>query len=347
MASKKREVWLDVFKGILVLVMITTHCFCIYGQAAPLNTAAKVYVDACFVIGFSGFIFAYGYTNALVYFKMDRKTVAKKYLINFLRLIAAFYILAVIHRVVAEGKGLFECLPKILIFADIPTYADIMLPYAFLTLFVLVFFEQIKWILQRDWAVWLTVFVSLCFCAVPAQLIKYNIPGIFLGTYNFASFPVFAYFSLFMLGAYAQKKNLGTNITVLLCCCAAGVPLLLDLFYYKKDFDHLRFPVPTVSFLAGSAALLYLIYIACRGRLSNMGKLTDILVRFGVDIPAMLIISTLLLYIIKYHIFNQPWAARYEKSPMVWNFITIFVLSVCQLWIYFKPIVMAKLKKSK
>ena len=340
MTEKKRDIGLDVFKGILVLFMIGTHIikfFSVKGSPHILLTEFGKIGD---LICFSGFIFAYGYSNSIAYFKKEKKDVAKSYFKNFLRLTCVFYVSGIAYRIICSCWPL-SCIPKILLFCDFPAYSEYIASYALLTLLVYFFFNPIKRILDKPLAVLITVLISLSFCAFPYQLVNFAPLSLLVGSSQFGAFPVIQYFCLFILGAYAQKVRLDWNFKVFLACLGASAPFYIKTIILKQEQANLRFPVPTAVWITGSFALLYILFLASRHLLSNKGILTTVLSRFGSDIPAALLTSNLALFIFTYVILKTV-LVRFNTSVILWMLFSIALFAAIYGWLYYKPTIKTK-----
>jgi fucose 4-O-acetylase-like acetyltransferase len=82
-----RDEGIDIFKGILIILMILAHVIQFFGSNSTVLSWLSVYVN---LTTFSGFYFAFGYSSEIAYFSKEYSNVKKRMLITALKLLLAF-----------------------------------------------------------------------------------------------------------------------------------------------------------------------------------------------------------------------------------------------------------------
>lgn len=204
--DKNRDYSLDIFKTMLVVGMLWAHSWqFMHCSASRLESLMSICVN---IISFSGFMFAFGRASQLAYLSKPREKVRHNLIINFITLLVVYYLSGFgYHFLVEEHQSLSSCI-KILLLWKVPGYSEFLLSFAFLMIFILVFFETIIRIASSRKLLITAILFSLACSFLPYQYIKIPLIGVFLGCQEFCCFPLIQYSMFYFLGVYLQKSGM-------------------------------------------------------------------------------------------------------------------------------------------
>ena len=313
---KRRDLKMDFLKGLLVLGMVGCHVFQFF---VPLNlhpVADRLtwYVNA---VTFSGFVFTFGYTNTLAYYRKDFSSVWVKMLRNSWRLLLAFYGSGIAFRVFVTNQPMtFKMIKPILLLADMPGWSEFIISFAYFMVIGMVGFGLFQSLLKKP--KWLLVISGLLLMTtfIPYDLITFNPLGVLIGTRNFAVFPVLQYMPYYLLGMYFSEVNVGMDWKFGL---GATLMTLSGFIYMAMNAWQLpgRFP-PTIFWILLPGLPIYLYY--CMGILvTDRWEMGHLINGFGRYSMYYLLMSNVLIFSL------SGTKAFYPLTPM-WGIIVTGLL---------------------
>jgi len=250
----KRAKNIDLFKAILVLVMVLGHVFLLIAQTNSIFYWIGIYAN---LTCFSGFLFCFGYSTYVAYLTKDFDQVKNKLLKNIYKLIIVFYISGVTYDLLIEKNYEILNYVKILVFLKLPGYSEFLAAFAILNLCILVFFKFLKKITESKKALIICAIISVLSTFMPYEKINFPWANLLIGTLS-TSFPILQYTSLFLIGIYFAKYKPKFDIRIFLFTIICSVFYIIK---FKAGIEPIagRFP-PRIAFIVGSYMFLYLYY---------------------------------------------------------------------------------------
>jgi len=200
MSRPSRDRGLDVFKGLLVILMTYGHALQFFGDQAlfPVESIFELLIN---LHVFPGFVFAFGAAAALAYYSKPFKAALPGMLRSALRMLGAFYLSGIAYRVLRENKPFASgTVLRILLLEDIPGWSEFLASFAVIAALAIVLYWPLKHLSSSPWLL-LPVgigLISLCLLPYGAQL--QPLPALLIGTTRYASFPALQYFPYFLAG---------------------------------------------------------------------------------------------------------------------------------------------------
>lgn len=262
MSLKARDHSLDIFKGLLVLLMSYCHVLQFFSDPMlfPMTRSLE---DTANLLVFPGFVFAFGWAAELAFFNKPYLKALPRMLLSAGRSLLAFYLSGIAFRVIREGKPFASgTVRRILLWQDVPGWSEFLLAFAGLGLLTLLLYWLAK--PARRWP-WLMLPLGLGFLML--SLIPYEQVGppflrVFLGTNAYASFPVLPFLPYFLLGmlwAQGGKRRVWLALTALLMT-ALGAWRSFQLGQlpqrFPPDYGWLLLPAAGLALLLGLSLLL-------------------------------------------------------------------------------------------
>jgi hypothetical protein len=323
--KSSRIIWLDYFKGILVIVMILAHCIQFFGdESRVIQGAISKFAN---LTTFSGFLFVFGATNAATYLRKPAKKSYPKMAKSFWRNLFAYYVSAFAYCIFVEGS-LFLPLKiwKIIKLRVLMGYSEFLLAFAIMQLFVIVLFPLFRRMKQIHYLL-LAIFSITC-TLLPYRLNKEPVIALFIGSDNFNSFPIFPYLLYFIAGVwyinYVQDFVIRKKWVIVISTVLVSIPCVL----YTIDNQALpkRFS-PDLIFVLGAGFIVLLYTLLCK----KLEKLSSTSFTWGhILFPLQIIGQNSLLFLLLSNIvmFALKGTAFYKQS-------TGFVIAVFSIILYF------------
>lgn len=305
--TKKRLDFLNIYKALLVLGMITGHALMLLSNSkGEYILYYKTYIN---LITFSGFFLAFGYIYEMIYFQ--KGIIFKKNLMSVFKLLLAFYISGIFFRMLIKPHAIsWPVIAKILILSDVPGYSEFLLAFAIIALLALLFAKLPDKIKLNT-----KVIIVLCLMAlVSAFFIKKGESstylGLLMGSNKFGAFPVLQYSFWFWIGVLIRRDALKLNWKIMLVC------ILMTMTYLGYYINENRFPSrfpPSFLWIIGSAFPLYLLLKISIYFEQIKGKLPVHLYQevnlIGENTLFHLIMSNIFLFILSNYIYvSAGWA---------------------------------------
>lgn len=256
---KKRDEKMDVLKGLLVIGMVLCHVFQFF---VPLDIHSKAnhltwYINA---VTFSGFVATFGYTNNLIYYKKPFKQVGLKMLVSSIKMLLAFYISGIAFRVFVTNIPIkWPMIKEILLLKDIPGWSEFIISFALYLLVGFVGFTAFNYIKKYKHIHLLLIAILLLSTFIPYEKTNSTLIGLFIGTRNFAAFPVLQYMPFYLIGIYFHEHGISFNKWILILSTFLSS---ISLTYILMNNGQLpeRFP-PSIYWIILPALPIYLYYL--------------------------------------------------------------------------------------
>jgi hypothetical protein len=259
MSLQTRNGSLDVFKGLLVVMMTYGHVLQFFGDSA-LFPVEGVYELLINLHVFPGFVFAFGAATALAYYSKPFKTALPRMTRSALKMLGAFYLSGIAFRVLRENKPFASgTIRRILLLQDIPGWSEFLVSFTAIAVLGIVLYWPLKQLRGKP-ALLLPIGIGLVLlCFLPYEAITQPVLALFVGTTRYASFPALQYFPYFLAGlalVWLKGRGKWTLIAVALVSSLLGLARLLYLGQlpnrFPPDFGWILLP-------AAGIAILYLL----------------------------------------------------------------------------------------
>ncbi len=289
----KRDVSIDIYKGLLVFGMVYCHILQFFVDLSSHQGAEYItwFINA---ITFSGFVFTFGYTSSIAYFSRDFKNVYKKMLLSSVALLTAFYISGIAFRVFVTNNRLsIDMVKNIVLLNDIPGWSEFIVSFALYILLAVILFKPLKSFVEVKPAFWTITSLLLLTTFIPYEMIESTQLGLLLGTRKFAAFPVIQYMPFYLLGIYFRRYEIGFNKKMLI-----GSVILsgASLVYMSTNNWSLpsRFP-PSIFWIILPCVGLYGYYLLSRF-MTRTGYIKAILSGLGQNSLVYLLLSNVIIF---------------------------------------------------
>lgn len=253
--KKDRDRSIDMLKTLLVIGMILGHCIQLIGNSSIITRCIS---DLINLITFSGFLFCFGYAVSITYLDKNKNIIGKKLIKNCTELLIVFYLSGVGYTILVNKEFSISKLIKILTLSHIPGYSEFLASFLVLNIFTLIFFNQIKKIIECPKYIVIILVFSLLLTFIPYEYITINQIGLIIGSTQFPCFPILQYCGYYILGMYFQRyKIIFTTRYFILSAIATGIFIKYVMTY--KEIPS-RFP-PSIFWIIGAAGIIYIYYL--------------------------------------------------------------------------------------
>ena len=259
MSLQARNRSLDVFKGLLVVLMTYGHVLQFFGDNAlfPLESSFELLIN---LHVFPGFVFAFGAATALAYYSKPFKTALPRMARSALKMLGAFYLSGIAFRVLRENKPFASAtIRRILLLQDIPGWSEFLVSFTAIAVLGIALYWPLRQLKSKP-VLLLPIGIGLVLlCFLPYDMITQPVLALFLGTTSYASFPALQYFPYFLAGlalVWLKGRGQWALLVLALVSSLGGMARLLYLgempSRFPPDFGWILLP-------AAGTALLYLL----------------------------------------------------------------------------------------
>lgn len=291
--TKPRNVHLDITKGILGVQMVLSHTIRLCGQTTlpPIN----LFLLLSALVSFSGFIFCFGYSTYLAYYRKE-KIPYKRIFVTAFKILIAFYISGTAYRVLVNHESFrLSSIFNILLLHDVPGYSEFLLTSLLALLIATALSKKLLFIVDSVPFLSLLISALLCLTFVNYDLITVPQVGLLIGTTRFSAFPVLQYFPLYLIGIYFARAKIVYNqqlliISIVVCSIFAAHCILLNEI-------PMRFP-PSLLWVTTSIGMVYLYYLLSY-LVSKIEWSKAYLSHVGENVLFYLILSNIMLFAVK------------------------------------------------
>jgi uncharacterized membrane protein/predicted deacetylase len=329
--KNKREVSLDILRGIAVLLMVFAHtiAFVYTGENSILNSFQKFGNTVCFTI----FLLVSGASSYLAYIKVTNakwKQKKKVLIKRLMKLLLGYYLVALISSLsdfsFPISTDWLENIFQILFFIKVPGYTEFLVPFIIYRFVIVIAWERVKKLLKNKdllIAIGILTYIFgflLYNLSVPDFLIPFK--ALFVGHVGMYRFPLLQYFWVFLAGLWLgeffngqrkQKLNALLRVTFTSFIILSLTLLIKPLasFPYSEEFQ--RWP-PSVSFIIIGISFSFTVLTLTKIRIKNviLDFLQNTLSYFGKNAFLIYIVHIIILQL--EHI---PLKLNYEATSQV------------------------------
>ena len=167
MNARKREI--DIQKGMLTVAMMLCHCIQFFGKEE--YGLQKILVNLINLSTFSGFMFCFGYTNQIAYYRKEWKNSFGKMLKNVCRMLIAFYISGIAYVALVEGKIFrWKFVAEVVMLKKYPGWSEFLVSFAAVLLVGIFLYPIIR---RMNTIMFLGVACISCIaCYIPKRIAK-------------------------------------------------------------------------------------------------------------------------------------------------------------------------------
>ncbi len=262
MTLPARDRSLDVFKGLLVVLMTYGHVLQFFGDKVlfPLESTFELLIN---LHVFPGFVFAFGAASALAYYSKPFKTALPRMTRSALKMLGAFYLSGIAFRVLRENKPFASgTIGRILLLQDIPGWSEFLVSFTAIAVLGIILYWPLRRLKSRP-ALLLPIGTGLVLlCFLPYEAVTQPLPALLIGTTRYASFPALQYFPYFLAGlalVWLKGRQRWALPALAIAGSLAGFARLLYLGQLPS-----RFP-PDFGWILLSAAGVAILYLLALG----------------------------------------------------------------------------------
>ncbi|MBP7563101.1 MAG: hypothetical protein KA886_04860 [Candidatus Cloacimonetes bacterium] len=298
--NKERIQYLNLFKAILVIGMISGHAVMLLSSSkSQYSLYYKNYIN---LITFSGFLFAFGIIHERII--SCSKLNYAKFTSQIFKLLTAFYISGISYRILVKpGNISFKKLADILILKDIPGYSEFLLAFTVIQVLGLLLYLLPEKLKKSIWLYLVLILISVLSTIFIKKGFRLSYPALIFGSNFFGAFPVLQYSAWFFAGILYKWNRFKLNIYSFIVCLA--LTCLYITYYIKAGHFAKRFP-PSFFWITGSA---FPLWVMLKGSLlaeQYRQKIPDFLFSFfnniGENTLFYLIISNIALFALSSHL---------------------------------------------
>lgn len=290
---RQRDLSIDILKTLVVIPMVIGHFIQLllfkFGIANTILVNIASYIN---LVSFSCFYFAFGYSVSIAYLSKPKHFIRPKLISNFIKLICGLYISSICFVLFIFEKPSFSSIMKMLTIRYVAGYSEFLWAFIF-TIPIIYYFK--KYLLQAaNWKVLLvSTIICFSFTAIPYHYIKENIIGIFIGTTNYACFPIIQYFPCFLTGIYLQHHKKIVN-QLRLDCTSIFYFVFITLYLISlRDLSN-RFPPSLLWIVCSYIPLIF--YFKLSTSLEKRIQESIIITWIGRNVFNILIVSNIILF---------------------------------------------------
>lgn len=209
---------IDYEKGIIVAAMVLCHVMQFYGNTGSYPEQRWIILVIC-AMAFPTFLFAYGRSVYLAYYRRDFRSAAPRMLGSAARSYGAFCLSGVAYNLICAGKTFSATtVKKVFLLKDIPGMSEFLAAFAVLGLVALALFPALKWLLERPAAYWAVTLACFAGAFIPYEAVRDVRLGLLIGSTKFYLFPVLQYLPFFLAGLYAGRHGMKRPVVWLAVC---------------------------------------------------------------------------------------------------------------------------------
>ena len=322
----QRKLSIEYLKAVLVSLMVLTHSFTLVGTLIPGDRSSQ----SCYLLAttgnltvFSGFLFCFGYASYHAYLSKTFAQVRTNLFITAQNQLVSYYLSALLAVVLLPIPGrankavLLSDAWSVLLFQYIAPFSEFMLAYFLLTALTILFFRPLANMAQSATAMLLVCTASLVATVlIPYDLFIDNPLGLFVGSRNYAAFPLVQYGVFYVAGIYFARFNVVWRWPMAVLGTVGT--LYFAISYGQTGVLPMRFP-PSLAWICGSWGILYGLYLGIDW-LVNRGFRSATLQMMGGNTLLFLLLSNAFLFAL---------GSRLKTTPIGSLLLGVLVLLAC------------------
>lgn len=290
---KRRNVSIDVTKGLLAVGMVFAHVVQLLGNDSPFLKRLVLLLN---LVSFSGFFFCFGFAAWGAYLSKPQipwanvvRTASKCYF--------AFLLSGIAYAVLIGGQAFsISEVSRITLLREIPGYSEFLLSFSLIILLSCLAAPLIRRATDSPKNLGMTILLCLAVTLLPSRFTYDPLLGLLIGGSGTLYFPVISYLPLFLIGVFlARSEDKFKSSWVFIG--AGGTLLFLVLTALKVPIS--RFP-PSPLWILGSIALVFVYYGAGRAIARfPQNPVTRYFNLVGNNVLFYLLLSNLTLFVLK------------------------------------------------
>ncbi len=274
--TKQRVYFLDLLKGMAVLLMILAHS--IYFFHNDSNSLLDILQKAGNTVAFTTFLLVSAIVSWFAYLKhFDLwKQIRKRILKRFIVFLIAYYTLAIVtigNQILSSyGFKKWGLIFDVLIFRIVPSYTEYFVPFiifSLLLIFFRSFFLEISQNIPKAILVaTLSYFVGMFLYNLPVPSVLVSWKALLVGHSDWYRFPIFQYAPIYILGLQVgyhftqikQRSHQKEIVESLAVISLLGIIISLgiaNIIGKSQDQLFLRWP-PSIPFLLSGATFVFI-----------------------------------------------------------------------------------------
>ncbi len=292
MAEKNNSI--AYMKAILVINMILAHCIQILytnNETSIVAQSFQYFSLLVNIITFSSFLFAFGYVFYIAY--LSKEPIPKNKIIkNGITTLMIYYFSAISISILNDAEVSIQKILNILLFNEVIMYSEFLLSFAGISFIGVFFSKSILKITSNVYLLIITSCILFAYSIIPTEL------GIFIGSNQFASFPVLLYLPYFLFGIYISQNKIIFNKNITIVSLAILIAVICYILI-NKDIPN-RFP-PDFFWLISALPFTYLLYIFSNYFSNSLIKNNKLILNIGSNTLFFLLFSNVMIFFIKNH----------------------------------------------
>lgn len=230
---------IDYEKGITVAMMVLCHVLQFFGRTDIYPEQYWIITVICST-AFPTFLFAYGHSVFLAYYRKPLRQAAPRILFSSMRAYGAYCISGIAHHVVCSKKYFSgSTIFRVITFQDVPGMSEFLATFAVLGLVTLILFPVFNALLDHKAVFWTVTLACFAGAFIPYDQIHSTHLGLFIGTTSFYAFPVLQYFPFFLTGLYVGRYGMKCKA---LWLGGSGLLTVAGITYFIIYGEPVRFP---------------------------------------------------------------------------------------------------------
>ncbi len=278
--------------------MVYAHTLAILGLPGPdLFSGVVGLVD---LVAFSGFLFCFGYSCYLAYFRPERPLAMRRIASTALKPLLAFLVSGLAYRLFIQHRSFDSMmLFRLLSLQEIAPFSEFLLAFSLILALTALARQPISVLLARPKL--LATLIVLCLCTTFVPFMTNSIyVNLLIGAGPATVFPLVPYYPIFLLGMAAARYGIISNRRVLVACIVA----LGALFGEAALGGQLRRFPPSAFWVCGSLAVAYGTVLLAHTR-PFAGSAGAVLANIGRNVLFYLLLSNILLFALR-SLMSQP-----------------------------------------
>lgn len=301
--EKPRISSLDLFKGILAILMVLDHAGKLFQLENEFSINLFTWIGDLSV--FPGLLLAFGFVTQRVYFSDQDQIPTKRIAKTICKILVAYFISALLFRLLVNPARIdIGIIYRIITFSDIPSYSEFLLTFGITLLLATIFARPIQYFISNLHFLFILLVAIFLTTLIPYGRITSPHIGLLIGTKEFTSFPVLQYSIFFLLGMHFARAGYSQDFWFILAIIGFFLLAIFRLFIGPPE----RFP-PSPIWILGSYSIVFTIFLL--SQISDRFRAYTKWIEFhGKHVLAVLLVSNVVLFSIlglRPSWLPQPW----------------------------------------
>jgi uncharacterized membrane protein len=334
-SARKREVFIDIFRGFAVISMIITHIIAItYSGGSGTDQTVYNIGIAGGVLSFTAFLFVSGIGSYFSINREDNSFTRTKGFSRIVKILFIYYFLATLSIFVNTTLYSFpptatwgENLLATIFFLIIPEFTEFLIPLILFSISIIFFKKFYRFLLSNPLAGIVlmvgsyalgTIVLNINLASPELNTLKAIFGGHNFETGQLHTFPVLQYFPIFLFGIYfgrfiseniSKSRRIKISFIWLICFGALSFAAITSFRYFNLQLlnplpDAGRFP-PSISFIFLSLAAAFTVFVLLLLAYKFIPRILKVFLHYlGTNALEMMLFHTTILFAYKYFTTN-------------------------------------------